>query len=269
MAQLLDQTNVFVKYLPSELDDEGLRELFSPFGEIVSSKVMVDHQTKTSLGYGFVRFTRPEDTQQAITKLSGHRVGNKVLLCKLSNSSPSIVAPEISTNLYIKPLHPETTEETLTKLFGEFGPIAAAKVMVDKLTGESRQIGFVRYENQEDATKALNVMNGRQIDESQGPLIVKYAETENQRSARKTRTIQTTSTYSSTSPPVSPTGGPTYYYPPSPMAMYSQIQYMPVPIAAPTPYNHYMTMLFSPQNSGYSPVWRPPYVVATEQMMSY
>lgn len=53
MAQLLDQTNVFVKYLPSELDDEGLRDLFSAFGEIVSSKVMVDHQTKTSLGYGY------------------------------------------------------------------------------------------------------------------------------------------------------------------------------------------------------------------------
>lgn len=42
--------------------------------------------------------------------------------------------------------------------------------------------------------------------------------------------------------------------------MYSQIQYMPVPIAQP--YNHYMTMLFSPQSTGYSPVWSPPYVVA-------
>lgn len=261
MSHLLDQTNVFVKYLPSEMDDEGLRDLFSPYGEIVSSKVMVDHQTKTSLGYGFVRFTRPEDTQSAIIKLSGYRLGAKVLLCKLSNSSPNVVPPEISTNLYIKPLLPTTSEETLTHIFGEFGAIAAAKVMVDKVTGESRQIGFVRYENQEDATKALNAMNGKKIDESQGPLIVKYAETELQRSVRKTR-VQPTS--SSVSPPVSPTGAPTYYYP-SPMAMFSQIQYMPVPITQP--YNSYMTMLFSPQNSSYSPVWRPPYVVATEQQM--
>lgn len=52
MAHSLDQTNVFVKYLPAELDDDGLRDLFAAYGEIVSSKVMVDHQTKTSLGYG-------------------------------------------------------------------------------------------------------------------------------------------------------------------------------------------------------------------------
>lgn len=55
MLQKLDCTNVFVKFLPSEVDDSGLRALFSTFGEIVSAKVMVDHQTGSSLGYGYVR----------------------------------------------------------------------------------------------------------------------------------------------------------------------------------------------------------------------
>jgi RNA recognition motif-containing protein len=54
MAQELDQTNVFVKYLPAELDDAGLKDLFAPYGDIISSKVMVDHQTGSSLGYGYV-----------------------------------------------------------------------------------------------------------------------------------------------------------------------------------------------------------------------
>jgi hypothetical protein len=49
----LDRTNVFVKYLPAEIDDEGLRALFAPYGEIISSKVMIDHQTGMSLGYGY------------------------------------------------------------------------------------------------------------------------------------------------------------------------------------------------------------------------
>lgn len=49
----LDQTNVFVKYLPADIDDEGLRSLFSSYGEIISSKVMIDHQTGLSLGYGY------------------------------------------------------------------------------------------------------------------------------------------------------------------------------------------------------------------------
>ena len=51
----LDDTNVFVKYLPSALDDQGLAELFAPCGTIKSAKVMVDHQTGLSLGFGYAK----------------------------------------------------------------------------------------------------------------------------------------------------------------------------------------------------------------------
>jgi len=224
---------------------------------------MVDHQTGTSLGYGFVRFASAESTQQAITKLSGYRVGNKVLLCKLSNSSPSVITPELSTNLYIKPLPANMTEESLREMFSGFGPIAAAKVMVDKVTGESRQIGFVRYESQDHATAALTAMNGQKLKDDQPVLIVKYAETEYQKTARKASRGQSpTYTTGPVSPP-SPTA--TYYY--SPTVMYSPVQYMTVPISAP--YNQYMPMLSYTPQSSYNPVWRPPYVMAAEQTMSY
>lgn len=52
--QPLDDTNVFVKYLPSSIDDLGLSELFQGCGAIKSAKVMVDHQTGLSLGFGYV-----------------------------------------------------------------------------------------------------------------------------------------------------------------------------------------------------------------------
>lgn len=50
----LDNTNVFVKYLPSELDNMGLSSLFNRFGKILSAKVMIDTYTGGSLGYGYV-----------------------------------------------------------------------------------------------------------------------------------------------------------------------------------------------------------------------
>ena len=55
MGHYLDQTNIFVKYLPADIDDDGLRNLFEPYGEIISSKVMIDHQTGMSLGYGYAK----------------------------------------------------------------------------------------------------------------------------------------------------------------------------------------------------------------------
>lgn len=52
----VDETNLFVKYLPPAVTDTGLHAMFSSFGEIVSCKVMVDTKTKHSLGYGYLSF---------------------------------------------------------------------------------------------------------------------------------------------------------------------------------------------------------------------
>ena len=49
-----DKTNVFVKYLPSEVDSDGLHALFETYGKIVSAKVMVNQETGQSLGYGYI-----------------------------------------------------------------------------------------------------------------------------------------------------------------------------------------------------------------------
>lgn len=50
----LDNTNVFVKYLPANIDDFGLYKLFSRCGTIISAKVMVDIRTWKSLGFGYL-----------------------------------------------------------------------------------------------------------------------------------------------------------------------------------------------------------------------
>jgi len=50
----MDATNVFIKYLPTDLTNTGLFTIFSQFGEITSCKVMVDPITGYSLGYGYV-----------------------------------------------------------------------------------------------------------------------------------------------------------------------------------------------------------------------
>lgn len=242
----LDHTNVFVKYLPADIDDEGLRQLFTPYGEIISSKVMIDHQTGLSLGYGFVRFASPDDTKEAISGMTGQRINNKILLCKLSNSSTNSINPEPSTNLYIRPLPASLGQEDLRKLFGAFGAIDAAKVMVDKVTGESIQIGFVRFENQEDASAALNSMNGQKLVEDQPPINVKYAETEQQRNVRKSRI----------KPLVDSPPSPTYYFPPPPV-VYSPVPYVPV---SPTPYppaNYDYVYGYMPYSPTHSPVWMP------------
>eukprot|EP01125_Pyxidicula_operculata_P008567 TRINITY_DN2868_c0_g1_i1.p1 TRINITY_DN2868_c0_g1~~TRINITY_DN2868_c0_g1_i1.p1 ORF type:complete len:141 (+),score=16.39 TRINITY_DN2868_c0_g1_i1:74-496(+) len=117
--QLLDESNVFVKYLPPDLTDDKFNELFEQYGKIVSCKIMVDQTTGKSLGYGFVRYSNSESSNKAIQAMNGIRISNKRLLCKLANMpsnvtshlrNPALQSQIPSNNVYIKPLPKHFTE---------------------------------------------------------------------------------------------------------------------------------------------------------------
>lgn len=52
-----ENLNVFVNHLSPDITDDGLRRMFSTFGNIESAKVMVDLSTGLSRGFGFVKFS--------------------------------------------------------------------------------------------------------------------------------------------------------------------------------------------------------------------
>ena len=56
-----------------------------------------------------------------------------------------------TTNLYIEGVPKEWTDADLRKHFGEFGEIAAARILVDKGSHTSREVGFVHFTNHENA----------------------------------------------------------------------------------------------------------------------
>lgn len=179
----IDPCNVFVKHLPGDMDDAGLVELFCTHGTVVSAKVMVDPQTNASLGFGFVRFTTAEEASQAIRELDGLKLRKKTLLCKHSNARNQIK----SSNLYVKPLLPHTTEEDLRSVFGQYGAIETVKVLTDKKSGVSRQIGFVQFQSQKEADVALRMLDGFQLAPNTPSLTVKYAETQEEKVRRRER----------------------------------------------------------------------------------
>ncbi|KAI4318409.1 hypothetical protein MLD38_032115 [Melastoma candidum] len=70
--------NLYVKNLDDSIDDEKLKELFSPFGTITSCKVMRD-PSGVSRGSGFVAFSTPEEANRALGEMLGKIVVSKRL----------------------------------------------------------------------------------------------------------------------------------------------------------------------------------------------
>jgi RNA recognition motif-containing protein len=70
----------------------------------------------------------------------------------------------MSKKLFVGSLSWDTTDEGLQEAFAQFGEIAEAKVICDRDSGRSRGFGFVTFNDDEAADKAMTEMNGYQLD---------------------------------------------------------------------------------------------------------
>jgi len=177
------QGNIFVKNMDKSIDNKTLYDTFSKFGNILSCKVQMDDDG-TSRGYGFVHFETPEAAEAAIEEVNGKEIAGSVLTVahfksRKERTTGETVAP--FTNVFVKNLPASVdSEEKLKELFGEFGEITSVYIPKDgsdaKVTeqeGASEENGsesstkgfaFVNFAEAESAMKAVEAMNGKEMD---------------------------------------------------------------------------------------------------------
>jgi len=63
--------NIFVSNLSFEIQDENLKEFFTPYGEVTSAKIITDRETNRSRGFGFVEMSDDSAGKKAIAELDG------------------------------------------------------------------------------------------------------------------------------------------------------------------------------------------------------
>lgn len=67
-------------------------------------------------------------------------------------------------NLFVGNMSFHTTESELRSIFEPYGEIARIRIMTDRDTGRSRGFAFVEMANDEEATKAISALNGKELD---------------------------------------------------------------------------------------------------------
>lgn len=76
--------NIFVAKLSPRADGLALRQLFEPFGEVSSAKVIMDRETGRSKCYGFVEMENDEQAQTAIQALNNTEQEGSTIVVKES-----------------------------------------------------------------------------------------------------------------------------------------------------------------------------------------
>jgi len=71
--------NIFVGNLSFNTNEDELRQLFEPYGQVDRVSIMTDRDTGRSRGFGFVEMASNEDGEKAITALNGSQVGGRTI----------------------------------------------------------------------------------------------------------------------------------------------------------------------------------------------
>lgn len=70
----------------------------------------------------------------------------------------------MSTKLYVGGLPYSVTDGQLEEIFSGHGSVQSARVISDKFTGQSRGFGFVEMASSEEAQRAMEALNGTQLE---------------------------------------------------------------------------------------------------------
>ncbi len=77
----MDKNKLYVGNVSWGMNSDGLRELFSQFGEITEAVIITDRMSGRSKGFGFVTFANAEDAEKAATEMDQKDVeGRKIVV---------------------------------------------------------------------------------------------------------------------------------------------------------------------------------------------
>ncbi|KAM4117886.1 hypothetical protein ACJW30_02G160500 [Castanea mollissima] len=187
--------NVYVKNLSESTTEGDLQKTFGEYGTITSVVVMRDGDGKSKC-FGFVNFENSDDAALAVDALNGKKdddkewyVGKAQKKSERENELKGRIEQNLrekvdkyeGLNLYVKNLDDSITDDKLRELFLEFGTVTSCKVMCDP-NGISRGSGFVAFSTAEEASRALQEMNGKMIVSK--PLYVALAQRKEDRRAK-------------------------------------------------------------------------------------
>jgi RNA recognition motif-containing protein len=69
----------------------------------------------------------------------------------------------MQNKLYVGGIPYSTTQDELRAAFAQAGNVASATIISDKMTGRSRGFGFVEMSSADEANRAIEMWNGKEL----------------------------------------------------------------------------------------------------------
>ncbi|PNS18838.1 hypothetical protein CAC42_5377 [Sphaceloma murrayae] len=174
------ETNVYIRGLMPETSDNMLETWGRRFGDIKSSKSIIDHSTGLCKGFGFVRYHNYKDAEDCIRGF--HHLGYE----ESFYSKLKAIADDHNTNLYVSNLPKSMNEHELANIFAPH-KVCSARILRNS-NGTGRGVGFARFEIRTDCEEIIREFNNKVIQHNgeDHTIQIRYADTQEQKHLKQT-----------------------------------------------------------------------------------
>ena len=93
--------NIFITNLTTKVGNDDLKEIFEEYGIVSSAKVIMDHYTGKSRGFGFVEMQNDEEAENAIRELNGAVLDDKKITVNIAKPKKQKEVILIETDIKI------------------------------------------------------------------------------------------------------------------------------------------------------------------------
>ncbi|MFS7957243.1 putative RNA recognition motif domain, nucleotide-binding alpha-beta plait domain superfamily [Helianthus anomalus] len=175
---------LYVGNLPWNVDSAALAQLFQRAGNVEMVEVVYDKGSGRSRGFGFVTMSTVEEVEAATRQFNGYELDGRQL--RVNSGPPPSKGDSFSrgqrdggrggynsgggrsydsTNkVYVGNLAWSVDNLALETLFQEQGNVMEARVVYDRDSGRSKGFGFVTYGSMDEVNKAIDSMDGLNVD---------------------------------------------------------------------------------------------------------
>ncbi|XP_023004542.1 RNA-binding protein BRN1-like [Cucurbita maxima] len=184
-----DSVKLFVGQVPKHMTEDQLLAMFQEFALVDEVNIIKDKTTRASRGCCFVICPSRQEADKAVNACHSKKTlpgASSPLQVKYADGE----LERLEHKLFIGMLPKNVSEDEVSGLFAQYGTIKDLQILRGSQQ-TSKGCAFLKYETKDQAVAALEAINGKyKMEGSSVPLIVKWADTEKERQARKAQKAQ-------------------------------------------------------------------------------
>ncbi|XP_015575686.1 RNA-binding protein BRN1 isoform X2 [Ricinus communis] len=184
-----ESVKLFVGQVPKHMTEVQLLAMFKEFALVDEVNIIKDKTTRASRGCCFVICPSRQEADKAVNACHNKKTlpgASSPLQVKYADGE----LERLEHKLFVGMLPKNVSEAEVSELFSTYGTIKDLQILRGSQQ-TSKGCAFLKYETKEQALAALEAINGKhKMEGSSVPLVVKWADTEKERQARRAQKVQ-------------------------------------------------------------------------------